>query len=278
MTHEIRIAENNTHVLWLTDGNTEVGVALDYGIRVVHLSHAGMENLFYQQPDDCSDGFTDENGWRLYGGHRLWLAPETDQTYCPDNDPVEYTIYENGVELRQKEDPWLKVVKTLEIRFQHDGSIELTHGIKNTGDQPRTASLWGVNTLSPNGRAQVCFSGPKPGDFAPHRVVALWSDTSMADPRLTWTKDGLLAQHAPSEDYFKLGLFTRDGFATYENKGQRLELSFQAFQPEQYSDLGCNFELYMNSFFMELETLGIRHILDPGESAYHRECWNVHKI
>lgn len=275
MTHEIRIAENNTRVLWLTDGNTEVGVALDYGIRVVHLSHAGMENLFYQQPDDCSDGFREESGWRLYGGHRLWLTPEDEKTYCPDNEPVAYTILENGVLVQQKEDPWLRVVKSLEIRFQADGTIELLHGLKNTGDQPRTTSLWGVNTLAPSGRAQVGFTGPGPGDGAPHRVVALWADTSLGDPRISFTKDMLLAQQAPSEDYFKLGLFTRDGFAAYENKGQRLELRFEATEPEQYSDLGCNFELYMNSFFMELETLGVRHTLAPGESAFHRENWRV---
>lgn len=277
MKHEIRIAENGTHVLWLTDGHTEVGVALDYGIRVVHLSHAGMENLFYQQPDDCSDGFTDDNGWRLYGGHRFWLAPETERTYFPDNAPVEYTVHENGVELRQQEDPWLKVIKTLEIRFHDDGTIELTHGIQNTGDAPLTAALWGINTLAAGGRAQIRFSGVRADDFLPHRVVALWADTSLGDPRITFTRDMLLAQHGPSEDYFKLGLFTRDGFATFENRGQRLELSFPSFQPEQYSDLGCNFELYMNSYFMELETLGIRHTLQPGECACHRESWSVHK-
>ena len=33
-------------IYWMTDGKTDVGVALDFGIRIVHLSCAGMENLY----------------------------------------------------------------------------------------------------------------------------------------------------------------------------------------------------------------------------------------
>ena len=49
MEHWIDTAQPWGRVLWLTDGNTRVGVALDFGLRVVHLSCEGMENLFYTQ-------------------------------------------------------------------------------------------------------------------------------------------------------------------------------------------------------------------------------------
>ena len=43
-------------VLWVTTDYAEVGIALEFGIRVVHLSCPGMENLYYEQPADLSDG------------------------------------------------------------------------------------------------------------------------------------------------------------------------------------------------------------------------------
>ena len=44
-------------MLWLEQNDIQIGIALDYGIRVRHLSIKGMENLYYEQPSDLSDGF-----------------------------------------------------------------------------------------------------------------------------------------------------------------------------------------------------------------------------
>ena len=54
---------NLGRIYFMTDGKLDVGVALDFGIRIVHLSCAGMENLYYSQPADLSDGFTTPDGW-----------------------------------------------------------------------------------------------------------------------------------------------------------------------------------------------------------------------
>ena len=69
------------NLLWMTDGKTEVAVALDYGLRIVVLHCVGMENVLYHQPNDLSDGLTTEKGWRIYGGHRFWTSPESDDSY-----------------------------------------------------------------------------------------------------------------------------------------------------------------------------------------------------
>ena len=76
------------NLIWLSDGRTEAAAALDFGIRIVHLSCAGKPNLFYSQPEDLSDGLKTEEGWRIYGGHRFWASPESSRSYYPDNAPV----------------------------------------------------------------------------------------------------------------------------------------------------------------------------------------------
>lgn len=265
-------------ILWLTDGKTEVAAALDFGIRIVHLSCAGMENLFYQQPEDLSDGCCTKEGWRLYGGHRLWLAPEDERAYHPDNDPVRWTRDERGVLLEQEPDPLLGVRKSIQITFAADGGVCLRHVLTNVSDRPLEAASWGINTVDGGGTASVAFAGTSPGDYAPQRVVSLWADTDLHDPQLHFTKDWLTARHLRLEESCKIGLYSRQGKAVLENKGQRLELSFDAAPLSQYPDHGCNFELYLNPFFMELETLGVRRLLQPGQSAAHWEIWHLTQL
>ena len=68
MQIEHRMDAKRGNLIWLSDGRTEAAAALDFGIRIVHLSCAGKPNLFYSQPDDLSDGLATEAGWRIYGG------------------------------------------------------------------------------------------------------------------------------------------------------------------------------------------------------------------
>jgi len=69
-----------------------------------------------------------------------------------------------------------------------------------------------------------------------------------------------------------------DGKAVFENKGQRLTLSFGSQPLAEYPDNGCNFELYMCSRFMELESLGVMTHILPGECASHTETWHLTRV
>ncbi len=44
-----------------------------------------------------------------------------------------------------------------------------------------------------------------------------------------------------------------------------------------YPDFGCNFEVFTNSDFLELESLGPKVQLGPGESTSHTEGWALFK-
>ena len=264
-------------VLWVATDYAEVGIALDFGIRVVHLSCPGMENLFYEQPADLSDGNATPQGWKLYGGHRMWLAPEGDQSYYPDNEPVSYVVDGDSVLVEQKTDPWTGMKKLLKLNFR-EHSISLENIFINDTDAVVEGGSWGVNSMAGGGVAKIDFVGTDPGDYTPRRVVSLWANTNIHDPRLQFTKNSLTATQLPMEDYFKMGLYCDPGKAVYENKGQRFTLTFGAFGIENHPDNGCNFELYLAKEFMELETLGVKRTLQPGEAASHTETWTLEKI
>ena len=127
MQIEHRMDAKRGNLIWLSDGWTEAAAALDFGIRIVHLSCAGKPNLFYSQPDDLSDGLATEAGWRIYGGHRFWSSPESTRSYYPDNAPVACELLADGVCLRQRTDPWTGFEKTLILRFLPDGRLSAEH-------------------------------------------------------------------------------------------------------------------------------------------------------
>lgn len=262
-------------IYFMTDGKTEVGVALDFGIRIVHLSCAGMENLYYRQPDDLSDSFT-MGDWRLYGGHRMWLAPEGDHSYHPDNDPVSFKTLSDGVIVEQTLDPRQNIVKSLKITFEADGALRLDHSFRNAGETVITGASWGVNTLDGGGEATVGFSGV--AGLNPSRTVSLWGDTNLNDSRLKFTKTEIQVQHAPSPDYFKIGVYSREGKAVFRNKGQQLTLRFDTPEMDSLPDNGCNFELFMSKQFLELEVLGVKTEIRPGEAACHTERIKLEKL
>lgn len=276
MLFHIKSDQTRGSILMLSNGSTEIGVALDYGIRIVHLSCSGMDNLLYRQPNDLSDGYTTDEGWRLYGGHRFWLAPEGSWSTFPDNQAVTYKILSDGAEFVQQIDEWHHVVKFLRIRFRDDGAIDLIHTIKNVGHQVLHASLWGITTFAGGASATVSFEGSQPpDDLTPRRVLALWADTNLGDPRISFQKDCIQIKHTPLEEFFKIGVFSKQGCCVLENLNQRLTIQSEPHSIEHLPDHGCNIEVFMDKNFLELETLGMLKSIAPGRYASHTETWYV---
>ncbi len=272
MKYEIRADAQLGRLLWLSDGKTELAATLDTGIRIVHLSCCGMENLFYRQPADLSDGIFRDHGWKLIGGHRFWLSPETEESYWREGEEIEYTLHENGVTLRQKTDPWIGMEKAIRLDFLSDGGIRVEHSACNRTEKPLTWALWGINTLA-GGRGEVEFTGS--GDYTPMRTVSLWRKTSLSDPRLSFTADRVQATHAPMAEYCKIGVYSPSGKVCHENLGQRFEIQMEPVPMELCPDRGVNVEIYLNKRFMELETLGPMTTIAPDQWASFQEVWRV---
>lgn len=277
MRAEVRRSEQGS-ILWLTDGKTDVAVALDFGLRVVHLSVTGMDNLLYRQPADRSDGFCTEEGWALYGGHRFWLAPEGPQSYCPDNQPVHWENLENGVRIVQPVDNWQRTEKSLCMIFQGDGGIKLLHEVRNVGDQPLEAALWSITTFEKGGTAYAPLLPEQPPKKLYRRNLVFWNTTDPGDPRISFRGNQITGRYMDIPDYFKMGAYIAKGTAGFENLGQRFTMRFAAQPDGVYADSGCNFELYMNRYFTELESLGTVVQLQPGAFATHEEIWYLEKL
>ncbi len=262
------------NLLWMSNGKIEAAAALDYGLRIMIFRCVGMENVLYCQPKDLSDGFSLKNGWRIYGGHRFWTSPESDKSYYPDNQPIEYIIEEESVLLTQNTDPWTGIKKQFRLSFYGDGSFKVEHILTNCNPHSVKAAAWGITTLKGGAIAKIPCEGQE-GGYTSNRSLSLWFDTSLGDNRLSFHKDVIIGRHLPCEKKLKIGAYTPQGKISMENLGQKLEISFLPHSMEDYPDYGSNVELFINKYIMELETLGVLKEIVPGATIKHTEYWNI---
>lgn len=250
----------------------ELIIPLEFGIRILHFSKRGGENMFFVQPHDLKD-LTTEDGWRIYGGHRMWIAPEGNWCYTPDNKQIEYTLMDDGVVLIQPVDERAKVIKTLRIRFL-ENSVILTHEIQNADIKAMDISIWAITSMKPNGTQTIPFLPPF-RIYNPNRHIALWDYTNLSDPRAQYLSDRIVLTHKPLYEKYKIGINASDGNITYELPDNTFRLSYDILENAAYPDGGVSYETFMCSHMTELESLSpTRHVL-PTETILHIEKWSI---
>lgn len=254
--------------LFLDNGIVEIGIPLEYGIRIGHFSFVGEKNVFFEHPNDMTD-FTSEEGWRHHGGHRLWIAPESEADYYPDNEPISYEIVGEKIILRQEEDPWQKVIKEIEITF--DGPrVKLLHRITNTADEPRICGIWSISTLVPGG-VQYIDLEIRDGGMDPWVRLGAWDYTSYGDPRAKYERDKITLTHLPIEEKLKIGIGHPVSPVRYELPDVVFKKYFEVDREKTYPDSNMSYETFFSKYMLEMESLSPLGTINKGETMEHAE-------
>src|SRR5687768_12592823 len=89
--------------LRLANDEVELILPSAYGPRVMRYARLGGANVFGEvSPLEQEYETPYGEAWHIYGGHRLWYAPEGDpRSYYPDNKPVQVELFSQGVRLTQ---------------------------------------------------------------------------------------------------------------------------------------------------------------------------------
>ncbi len=256
----------------LSHNGYSLTIPLEVGIRILSLTKDEDHNWLYVSPEDRG---AKGDSWRLFGGHRLWLAPEHEtESYEPDNAPIAFSEIENGVELRQQPGSLTGLAKKMRIQFQQD-SIVVSHDVANQSSRTVTASLWAITALTRGGIAEIPLPAATGRGLNPSGSVVIWPYTNMNDPRLEWHA-GSLRIRQDSLPALKLGT-TRRGESctlTYERGARRFSKTF-ATPDAQYADMGTVAQCYTSDALLELESLSPLVTLTPGQSAAHSETWRI---
>lgn len=270
----------------LSNGTVELVVLADVGPRIIWYGFCGGENILHEVAADA--GVTGGTGFRLYGGHRLWVWPEVARTYFPDNQTV--SLVQSGDALRftsPVEDfaPGTHLQKELEIEMDKAGTrVHVTHRIFNRGTSATELAVWCPTMMRTGGRAILPLP-PRAAMDAEHfqsvGPLTLWSFTDLADPRWNLGTDFIQLRQDPSlQGRFAeqmTGIFAPAGWGAYYSAGTLFIKRVTPIADAAYPDFGCNFEVFTNPAFLELESLAPKVELRPGESANHTEAWSLYR-
>ena len=262
----------------LTNGEVELVVTADVGPRIIRYGFVGGQNLFVELEEDL--GKTGGDNWRLYGGSRLWVAPEDRvYSYGADNDPVEIEISGNKLSAQAPVEH-TGVQKRIDVELAASGEVRVTHGLANRTIWPLRIAPW-VLTMMNRGGVGITTLPPRgthPEILAPTNPVILFAFTNMSDSRWSWLEKYIaLRQDPANSDPEKIGLYNPATRGAYLLNGELFVKKFEAPEGEEYPDMGSSFEIFTNESFLELETLGPMRTLQPRESVDHLEIWSLHR-
>lgn len=269
---------NGYECLRLDTEKITVWVARTFGPRIIGLAPKKGENIFALIPGESID-YPGGGRFIFHGGHRLWYAPENPwRTYIPDNAPVEIEDLPNGVTIIQPVEKQTGIQKSITIATEGtEPKLYVEHRITNLGTEETELAPWAITQMRPGGFAIL----PQTSSYAdlygllPNRHISLWPYTKMNSPHIKWGDRFIFVMANMEQGSLKIGFPNRVGWIAYLWKNI-LFVKYAQYDPNaEYYDGGSSSECYCCPTFLELETLGPKVKLKPGEFTIHRETWVV---
>ncbi len=263
-------------------------LSVDYlaqaGPRLVRLLVAGSDqNLLAELPEMTQP--TPYGDYHILGGHRLWHSPEAmPRSYLPDNEGVQVenlpggTLPGGSVRLTQPVEPGSGMRKAMLLNLSADAPVlTIQHSLTNAGLWPVECAPWAITQLRLGGLAiipqQVGVPAPQ---LLPDRRMTIWNYTRLQDPRLHLGDDFILLEAASRLPPCKIGVSNPQGWVAYLLGDVLLVKRFTPQPDLPHPDSGCDTEVYCNDQFIELETLGVLQVMQPGQTVTHTETWQVY--
>ena len=269
-----------SNCLYVSNGEIELVAVTDVGPRIMRYGFVGQKNLFLEIENDMGKRGGDK--FRLYGGARLWHAPEANpRSYCPDNGSVEYKWDGGTIRLLQPVEAATGMQKEMILTVAPKNSmVKVIYRIYNKSLWPIKYAVWAPTIMTKNGKGiipQEPFQSWE-DNLLPVRPMALWSYTRMYDPRWIWCNNFVQLHQDPSSDsHQKIGLLNKLCWCAYYIDGYIFIKRYNFNINGQYPDYQCNTEVYTDKNIFELETLGPLQIVDPGNYLEHKENWYLFK-
>ena len=269
----------------IENGIVEAIVTVDMGPRVLKYSFINGENIFFNDDErvcnitspEIDKAFGEGSVYCIVGGHRLWTSPEdAAQSYCPDNDPIDYELTPVGAIFTPAPQRITKLQHSMELRMSEDSSnITVITGVVNFSSVPQEFAPWNITQCAPGGVEILPFSKIDTG-LLPDRQMTIWPYTDMSDPRVFFGDDFItLRQELGNSKKFKIGINNRAGWGAYVLGGNCFIKRYRHNETGSYPDFGVSYETFTNDLFIELETLSEMTRVPVGGSLMGMEVWEL---
>lgn len=260
----------------LSNDVVDLVVTTDVGPRVIRFGFVGKENQFREWQEQM--GRTGDETWNIFGGHRLWHAPEgTPRSYFPDNHPVELEAHPGYIRLVQPVETTTGIQKEMDISLAlQQAQVTVTHRLRNKALWDVELAPWALTVMELGGVTIIPLppKGTHEKDLLPANSLTLWAYTDMTDARWTWGRQFILLRQDPHVQLpQKVGVMDKDGWAAYARAGNLFVKRFDFIPGAAYPDYGSSVETFTRWDMMELETLGPLTRLAPGSAVEYVEKW-----
>lgn len=247
--------------------------AVEIGPRILFFGAPGGQNLLWVNPEH--EGKRGGADWRIYGGHRLWHAPESNpRSYAPDNDPVQVEITATTITLSQSVESGTGIEKEIALIPDTEGrSVRIRHKLTNRSHWRVELAPWAITAMASGSTALVPVPHGEPG-LLPAGSIAVWPYSNLADERFTAGTSFLRVKQNRNPQAFKIGSHAKRGWCAGASAHGTLVKRVAYNASASYPDFGSTVEVYTNEHMLELETLGPLTVLEPGGSATHDEVWS----
>lgn len=273
--------------LRVANDKIEVYFTLDVGPRIIKFNCQGYDNMLFNDNEletfhDVSSVFGEGERWYIYGGHRMWVSPETmPETYYPDNSPVEYSVTEKDGCTEVTLCPEVQKVNKLQHRIvatvYDSGKMTVDHYLTNKNEFAVKKGIWGITVTDTNGIA-VMRQPEIIHEYLPNRKIVYWPHTTMGDDRflLGHKYVTVLQDHSEGRIQGKIGYTNFDGQIFCFNHDQAFCIEHNSdYENGEYADYNVSSEIYVNKDILELESLGYFSTIEPEQTVSHRETWSV---
>lgn len=254
-------------------GQAEMVVVTEVGPRILSLSAGGGPNLLFVDEETAGRGQGDE-AWHVYGGHRMWVAPETESTYAPDNAHCEVEVSDGRLTAIAPVALQTKLQKRLTITAQGDRFV-VEQAVRNTGSMLYTGAVWALTCVEPKGA--IVFPWGRGGNWDLKKIVYWnrWIGHGSDVNSRQWQPGPDLFRVVPTGEEGKVGTHSPEGWVALCRQDATFVKSYTWLPDVRYPDEDCSLQVYTCPRFIELETLGPLAVFYPGEEVVHREIWAV---
>lgn len=271
--------------LKISNGSNNLYVTLEVGPRIIFFGED--ENIFYEDLEDhinkdvstFHSTFKKDDKWHIYGGHRLWKAPEDNLTYYPDNNTIKYEIEGNKVIIKAPIETSTLLEKHIIIESLDNGDFSVTNRVINRGEEAVKIAAWGLSVCKPSGQVVVDYTNIE-GEYLPNRSISLWPYSNILDKRIVINNDSVIIniekEEEASKEPFKIGFYIKNGIVSYKmDNGKVFSKSIKANKNFDYPDYGSNLEIYTINWMVEIETLSNFKNLKKDEYVEINEIWSL---
>ncbi|KAN0045435.1 hypothetical protein ACTA71_005813 [Dictyostelium dimigraforme] len=261
-------------------------VTQDVGPRVLSLSYNENQSIFGMKSHNLSTLSTPSSigsegnhsiindQWNLFGGHRLWHAPEcAGRTYYPDNQPIQIEIVNDGtmVIMRQAIEHTTGIKKTITLEIKGGvgrlSYIEVNHYLENKGIWPIQCAPWAISVMTKDTKAIIPLSNDSINGLLPKTSISLWNYTKLQDSRITIGNKYIMVQQQDKTleniGSNKIGSRVNSGWSASITNSTLFVKVIDTDTKDLHVDLGANVEVYTDNDILELETVGKLLTLEP---------------